>query len=368
MAICVCVSNPVLAQDSAQREANISPSAVDHAAAAEATIVYRHAKPANTPAGATLKMKDIAAARELLAAHATSNARANSGVRANSPASANSTAAADNDGLRFPGDLSYLGGAVVPFAESHPVYLMPQNGSCNRIGPCFGNPEGFLRDLAISDFAHVLDQYIGLSASNRYTLGSRAQISYKPTPKTQPLTDADLQAFVHSVTSKTHQTGYGHIYHVFLPPGQDICFTATDGACYSPDVPDTFAFCGYHSSVDFSASEHVLYTVEPFQDVAGCSVRPGTPHGQLIDSTNNTLSHETFETITDPDGDAWINFSLVVLAGAEIGDECSFFVIIPISAKQAAAFFDPSVFTIGKNRYAVQPEYSNMEHACATSP
>jgi hypothetical protein len=138
---------------------------------------------------------------------------------------------------------------------------------------------------------------------------------------------------------------------------------ANGGPCYSPDVPATFAYCGYHSSVDFTDVGHVLYTVEPYQNVAGCSVRPGTPNGQLVDSTNNTLSHEEFETITDPDGSAWFNFTSVALGGAEIGDECSFFVIIP-----AGAFFDPSVSTIGLHRYAVQPEYTNNEHACASNP
>jgi hypothetical protein len=67
----------------------------------------------------------------------------------------------------------------------------------------------------------------------------------------------------------------------------------------------TFAFCAYHSSVQFKDIGHVLYGVEPFQDVPGCSVRPGTPNGQLVDSTNNSLSHELFETISDPDGTAW---------------------------------------------------------------
>jgi hypothetical protein len=30
--------------------------------------------------------------------------------------------------------------------------------------------------------------------------------------------------------------------------------------------------------------------------VLGCQVRPGTPNGQWVDSTNDALSHELFET------------------------------------------------------------------------
>jgi hypothetical protein len=189
-------------------------------------------------------------------------------------------------------------------------------------------------------------------------------VSYTPTAKTAPLSDADIQAFVHKVAAASGETGYGHIYHVFLPPGQDECFAPHGKVCYSPDVLTTFVFCAYHSSVNFKDIGHVLYTVEPFQDVNGCSVRPGTPNGQLADSTDNSLSHETFETITDPDGSAWFNTTAVGLLGEEIGDECSFAKFFP----NGSAFFDPSVFIIGIHRYGVQPEYTNSEHACASNP
>jgi hypothetical protein len=338
------------AQGSGQDEVKSGPTASDRAAADEAKIVYRHARPANTPAGATLRQREIASG--------TGSPAGRSGAAG--------TTTADNDQLRFPADLAFNGGAVVPVAEQHPIFLLP-NGNC-PIAKCWGDPEGFLRDLRISEFIHITDQYVGSTANNRYPVGAHTLISYKPTPKTAPLTDADMVAVVHRVASASGQTGYSHMYHIFLPPGQDECFTAKDGICYSPDVPATFVFCAYHNSVDFSDIGHVLYTVEPYQNVGGCSVRPGTPNGQLIDSTNNSLSHETFETITDPDGTAWFNFTAVVLAGAEIGDECSFFVILPISPSGSSAFFDPSVATIGNHRYAVQPEYANNEHACASNP
>jgi hypothetical protein len=335
------------AQDAARDEVRSGPTASDYAAVDDAIVVYRHARQANTAAGATLRQKEME-------------------ERGSFAAAAGATPTADNDQLRFPADLTFNGGAVVRVAEAHAIFLLP-NGNC-PIAKCWGNPEGFLQDLQISDFIHITDQYVGATANNRYPVGAHTKISYKPTPKTAPLTDADMQAVVHTVASTSGQTGYAHIYHVFLPPGQDECFTAKDHMCYSPDVPATFIFCAYHSSVDFKDIGHVLYTVEPFQNVLGCSVRPGTPNGQLIDSTNNVLSHETIETITDPDGTAWFNFTAVILAGFEIGDECSFFVIIPTGPKTSEAFFDPSVSNIGLHRYAVQPEYANNEHACASNP
>ena len=343
-AISAFASNAARAQDSAQDEVKPAPTAADHAAAAEASVVYRHARPANTTAGSALKHKDLTASLAGPTGAATSE---------------------DNDQIRFPADLTYNGGAVVTAAASHAIYLLP-HGKC-PIATCWGNPEGFLRDVEISEFAHITDQYVHTGANNRYTVGKHTMISYTPTPKTAPLTDLDMQAVVHAVASLSGQTGYGHIYHVFLPPGQDECFTATDHVCYSPDVLATFIFCAYHSSVDFKDIGHVLYSVEPFQNVMGCNVRPGTPNGPLVDSTNNVLSHELIETITDPDGTAWFNFTDVGLIGEEIGDECSFFAAVAISPKLTELFFDPTVFTLGKHRYAIQPEYSNDAHACATS-
>ncbi len=130
-------------------------------------------------------------------------------------------------------------------------------------------------------------------------------------------------------------------------------------ALHSPDNPATFFYCGYHSSVDFSDIGHVLYSVEPYQNVPGCSVYPGTPNGMLVDSTDNVLNHETFETITDPDGTAWINTTAIVLYGDEVGDECEYVTFVGQNA-----YFNPPIFKIGEHPYAVQSIYTNDVHGC----
>lgn len=261
---------------------------------------------------------------------------------------------------RYPGDLSYQGGAFVEHAQSHAVYVFNKAVNCTTAA-CWGNPEGFLQDLAESDFIHVTDQYVGRHDGNRYTVGSHASVALA-LPKV-PLTDSNVLAVVHAVASQTKQTGYNHIYHVFLPPGTDECFDASFTVCYSPDNPATFFFCAYHSSIDFLDIGHVLYSVEPYQNVRGCDVAPGSPNGQLADSTDSVLSHELFETITDPDGTAWWNRTSNALFGSEIGDECSFIIFLP-----GAVYFDPPAFNIGDKKYAVQSEYDNSAHACTTGP
>jgi len=252
--------------------------------------------------------------------------------------------------IRYPGDLDFHGGVTVEMLQSHNIYLLP-GGSCSSAS-CWGDPEGFLRALGKSEFMHVTDQYVGEHASDRYTLGQN--FSVFQAISTTPLTDADVQAIVHAAAAGPEGggTGYGHIYHVFLPPGQDECIV--------PGVCASNVFCAYHGSVDFSDG-HLLYSVEPFADVPGCTVRPGTPNGTLTDSTNNVLSHELVEAITDPDGDAWWNSADNGLFGEEIGDECSFLAFTPTGAFLG---FDPSIIKVQGKQYALQPEYDNSAHAC----
>jgi len=325
------------AQTASENELKITVGPEDYQAAASSTMVYRHAKPANTPAGRLLRAKESTSTKALQ----TNTSNDPGGI------------------LQYPGDVQYLGGPVVEFAQFHAIYMLP-NGYC-PIPTCWGDPEGFLGDLGKSNFIHLVDQYIGFFGGDRYTVGFRVKHNY--TPPEVPLTDANVQAVVEAAAKASGAVGYTHIYHVFLPPGQDICFDTTFSECYSPDNEATFFFCGYHFSVDFPNVGHVLYSVQPYQNVPGCQVRPGTPNGELIDSTDNTLNHESFEAISDPDGNAWINNAAIVLLGEEISDECSFETVIGSNA-----YYNPPSFQIYDHSYAVQSIYSNTVHACGTAP
>lgn len=275
-----------------------------------------------------------------------------------SPLARVAAAPASTNRTRYPADLQNNGGPIVATTVHHAIFVNPTS-NCPP-NSCWGDPVGFLRDLSRSNFIHVSDQYTGVQTSNRYPVGTNYTISYPVSPGT-PLTDFDTEVIAFAAASFSGENGYAHIYHVFLVPGQDECFDSTFQACYSPDNSATFFFCAYHSSFDVTGFGHVLYSVEPFQNVAGCSVRPGTPNGQLADSTNNVLSHETFETITDPDGTAWWNRLDNGIFGEEIGDECSFLTFTPTHV-----YFDPSLVNLNGKPYAAQPEYSNLGHACKT--
>ncbi len=262
---------------------------------------------------------------------------------------------------RAPGDLYGFGGPTIAGAQHHPIFIGPGGSACNTptCQSTWGDVLGFLSDLNHSSFIHVTDQYVGTNAGGRYPLGSWFYATFSSLP--QYLYDVDMATLAAEAAYLINGTGYGHIYHVFLPPGQDECFFA-GGPCYSPDNLSTFAFCAYHGSVDVPGLGHVVYTVEPYQDVPGCFVRPGTPNGQVEDSTNDVLSHESIETITDPDGDAWWNLLGGGMLGQEIGDECVFLVV---DSTLSIIGSDPAIWHSANGHiYATQPMYNNRKHGC----
>jgi hypothetical protein len=344
-AVMLVVASAARAQSSSPDELTIQPTAADRGAALAAKVGAHHALPANNAAGQALRARQIADRRPM-----------------------NNASGDGHPGgtiLQYAGDLTSLGGQVLTSAVSHAIYLQRQTGSQCTIATCWGDPEGFLRDLGNSDFIHVIDQYVGLHDANRYTVGFHATVQYAA--QATPLLDSDIVAFVHAVAAKAGASGHGHIYHVFLPPGQDECFDPTygygSGYCYSPDNLATFVYCAYHSYADFPDIGRVIYTVQPYMNVPGCRVQPGTLNGELVDSADSVLNHETFEAITDPDLDAWRNESGAYgLSTDEVADECIFLVIL-----DGQYYGDVPTFLIGAHRYAVQLVYSNEQHACSSA-
>jgi hypothetical protein len=251
----------------------------------------------------------------------------------------------------YPADLVNHGGPVVTSATQNPVYFDCPAGPAS----CWGSPATFLKNLNGSAFIHLTDQYVGTTANFRYPVGQ--SVSINQTLLTNVLDQNQILSIVHAAAVKLSvASGYGNIIHVFLRNGIDTCFDLTT-ICYSPDNPPSFAFCAYHGSVDFPDIGHILFTVEPYQNVPGCQSASPSPNGLLVDSTASVLSHETFETITDPDGNAWWSDVSLIEQFAEIGDICE------PTGNGMGQFLDP-VFIVGGKNYKLQLEYSNKFHAC----
>ena len=252
----------------------------------------------------------------------------------------------------YPLDLSKSSATapVISSAQSHALFV-----DCPADN-CWGTPDPrtFLTNLGASKMIHVADQYTGATSNGRYTVGSAFNINY---PIFTILGDNDILSIVHLAVASTKLSGLGHIYHVFLPHGVDVCVSGTS-QCYAPDIPPLHALCGYHTAVKFSdVALPVYFTVEPYQYVSGCVVAQPSPNGGVIDSTANLLSHEFFETITDPNvGSAFVARRSAAELGAEIGDVC-----------EVPGFKYPVSF-ISSRFYKIQLEYSNTYHACANVP
>ena len=163
-------------------------------------------------------------------------------------------------------------------------------------------PATFLNDLNHDNFIRLMNEFVGSDVKGHFPAKELSTTATFAQPNTATLDD--ILGIVFSASSFTGAIGYSAIYHIFLPQGTDMCIDAQ--TCYSPDNFDTFVFCAFHFSVDFDADTHVLFTVEPYQFVPGCSIPGQTPHG-VIDATASTVSHEQMETMMDPDGDAWFN-------------------------------------------------------------
>ncbi|MGA3090220.1 MAG: hypothetical protein ABSD75_16530 [Terriglobales bacterium] len=275
--------------------------------AGQAQNAHYHILPVTTP-------EARAAASRLNASQRGSARPVTADVQYSRPVAA---VAGDPAPFRFGGDVQYYGGATLTSTVFHSAFVnttvaCPPNA-------CWGDPLGFSHDLFQSDFIHVMDQYTG--AYGRYAVGTNFAVNYPVMPGV-PLTEQDMQAIAYEVASKVG-AGYGNMVHIFLPPGQDDC--VVPGVCFSPDNPSTFYFCANHGSFTSNIGD-IVYSVEPFTDVPGCQMESGTPNGQLADTINFGVGHETIEAISDPDPESgWANFISTSLYGSEIADECVLF-------------------------------------------
>ncbi len=253
-------------------------------------------------------------------------------------------AGAEERRLKYPADLVRKNGPIMKTASSFNVYVNCKSGGEN----CWGDPEGFEKNLTGSRFAALLRQYTD-SNPNGYAFGGAFTVKYRT--YTNLLYQNDLLAIVHAaLTRNGKQAGYSTVYHVFLPQGTDTCFDRSR-SCYSPDHPRTFNFCAYHESVAFKdIPKNVIVSIEPFQDVGFCASRASSGASALTNSTASTLAHETFESITDPGpAFAWFNFTFY----DEVADLCQTF---------------QWKIPVGGTVYSLQPMYSNAYHACAAGP
>jgi hypothetical protein len=245
----------------------------------------------------------------------------------------------------YPDDMGYYGGPVVQSASQVNFYW------ANNAGGAWGNPAGYQTDLNVSGMMSLLTQYTFQSqGAGHWPVAGYYWYSANGGPG--PLVyDSQVASQVRAIATADRTAGRQHlgmstIYHVFLPLGTDECFDNLANGCYNPDgrAPGPFYYCGYHSATKLSDGTVVLYTVEPYESVNGCSMGLG-----LTNDTSNVLGHEIAELISDPmPGTGWVG-KWADNGGAEIGDECAWTAIQQ---------------QLNGHAYITQDWYSNRYHNC----
>jgi len=259
------------------------------------------------------------------------------------------------------------GGTVIT-STTHFFTFLNCAGGANSCFSDVGNPFQFVSDFFNSNFIHVLDQsmrlFVKQGSSGRYATSGSGCMWSASAPHV--MHDSDLQSYilgcVNFLVGNGATGGNAQMFSMFLPQGQDLCFNGGGaGNCYCPDNDSACnggqwsnggGFCAYHSSFTGTvngSSVTIIYQAMPYQNVStangNCQIGNG-PNGAVADSTNNVLSHEISETITDPFGNAWYRTS----DGQEDGDICNFMEQNPIYLRATA--------------YSIQQEYSNLAQNC----
>lgn len=227
---------------------------------------------------------------------------------------------------------------------------LPNNANLDDANPYAAAIEHFFAAVGGTPFYGMLGQYGVTNATN---LGG--VYSDVTAPPVGEISTAAIEAEVRKAQAATGWTGgIGHNFWVLFGPTAIPCGPYGDCAYTS--------FCGYHWTMSDRAGIETPFAVIPYPDgacdyaVAGAVSQPNLlPES---DAAINVISHELFETATDP-GIGFGDYGWYDAAGYEIGDKCAW-IFGPSSATGGDV-------TLHSHPYMVQLEYSNSGSHCALS-
>ena len=165
------------------------------------------------------------------------------------------------------------------------------------------------------------------------------------------LTDGQLETELERVIAADHlPTTSRDIYFIITPAGFGSCTDASSSSCALGG--SMTGYCGYHSET----AGGVLYAVIPYNAVPGhCQSSNPRPNSSTADPTISTISHEQNETVTDPDGNAWVDAE-----GDEEADLCLTNFGPSLSGSGQTAWNE----NIHGGHFFLQEEWSNADSAC----
>jgi hypothetical protein len=291
-----------------------------------------------------------------------------------------------------------------------PVMSTPTTGNQVVVMPVFWAPPGYsfttsyknVIDTYLTNLAHDSDTTSNVFASTFQYGGSNGNINYRMSIATSPILDADaypaagcttnaggvyadgtgyssclddaqVETELSTVISTNHlTTDLGHLVVMFLPKGVESCFFAGNSAsqqCTLNSTPSA-AYCAYHSAYG-AVNAPKVYALMPFpayQSPTGytCAGEGLSNSGPAIQAPNgdadadaeiSPLSHEMAESITDPEGNAWLDSS-----GNENGDDCAY-IYGALSGSPGSLYNQ----VVNGAHYLTQEEFSNAAYVANTS-
>jgi hypothetical protein len=227
---------------------------------------------------------------------------------------------------------------------------LPRNLNLDDAVPYAAAIEHFFQTVGGTPFYGMLGQY---GVSNATDLGGvYSDVTAPPTGK---VSTAAIEAEVRKAEAANGWTGgIGHNFWVLFGPSAVPC--ASDGSCAYTD------FCGYHWTMSDRGGLETPYAVIPYPDGACDYAATGAvSQPNLVpesDAALNVISHELFETVTDP-GVGQGDYGWYDSAGYEIADKCAWIF--------GASTVNGGDVTLHGHPYMLQLEYSNSGSHCTLS-
>lgn len=229
--------------------------------------------------------------------------------------------------------LSYHGGPVITSAKVVFIFWGPSFADASSPDHLYAlTLQAFRNQFGTTLEYNVITQYSGIQQAN---LGAGTPDLFDAATPPANVTESDIQS---EVFSYLQSNGFdaSTIYEVVLPTTS--YYTEPFGGV-SCGAPVDASFCARHSWIDNGASA-IKYSIQPYPSCAGCQ----TPGWSDVQNQEHFVTHETRESVTDQQVDAWYDSS----SGYEADDKCAWW---------------PPPF-IGSGGYAYQYEWSNQTSSC----
>jgi hypothetical protein len=281
------------------------------------------------------------------------------------------------------GNLIYSGGPVQHDPTFYAIFWLPAGASYE---PNLVNGDSayenlmarYLQDAGNTNLSNLASQYYDTTSGYPNTIGPGARyggafIDTTPYPhsgsSSDPLFDSDIRAEANRALAANPQwtDGVNSTFFVFTGWGINNCTNGSETDC-TPGIPSASGqgFCGYHSYFTDSNTNHAVYAYLPedeywnlnniFSTGETCHSTSALPNANIYaDNEFSALSHEQWESTTDPLLNAWRDSS-----GEEIGDKCT-------DSYGYQPYFGPSNYDVNGHLYYLQEEWSNAENACGGS-